>query len=248
MNELQVILHNSVEVVDSRDVARMVEREHNALLKTIRSYCDYLGEGEIAQSDFFIPSTYTSAQNKEQPCYLLTKKGCDMVANKMTGEKGVLFTAAYVTAFEKMRERLQDTSASQKIKEIDASKAALAEAKLNNSRARLASAWMKVAQTAPPEFQQVCAHYASAALAGKPVLPLPAVEEPTYSAAEVGEMLGGISANKVGRLANEHNLKTPDYGVQVWDKSPHSSKQVQSWRYNSSAVDRLREITGGNHS
>ncbi len=29
-----------------------------------------------------------------------------MVANKMTGEKGVLFTAAYVTAFEKMRSEL----------------------------------------------------------------------------------------------------------------------------------------------
>lgn len=28
-----------------------------------------------------------------------------MVANKMTGEKGILFTAAYVTAFEKMREQ-----------------------------------------------------------------------------------------------------------------------------------------------
>ena len=30
-----------------------------------------------------------------------------MVANKMTGEKGVLFTAAYVSAFEKMWEHIQ---------------------------------------------------------------------------------------------------------------------------------------------
>lgn len=29
-----------------------------------------------------------------------------MVANKMTGEKGILFTAAYVTAFEAMREHI----------------------------------------------------------------------------------------------------------------------------------------------
>ena len=39
-------------------------------LKTIRSYCEYLGEGEIAQSDFFIPSNYINAQNKEMPSYL----------------------------------------------------------------------------------------------------------------------------------------------------------------------------------
>lgn len=106
MNELRVQDFHGNQVIDSRDVAEMVEREHNALLKTIRSYCDYLGEGEIAQSDFFIPSSYINAQNKEMPSFLITKKGCDMIANKMTGKKGVLFTAAYVSAFEEMRQTL----------------------------------------------------------------------------------------------------------------------------------------------
>lgn len=106
MNGLKVQDFHGKQVIDSRDVAEMVEREHNALLKTIRSYCEYLGEGEIAQSDFFIPSNYINAQNKEMPSYLITKKGCDMIANKMTGKKGVLFTAAYVTAFEEMRQAL----------------------------------------------------------------------------------------------------------------------------------------------
>ena len=108
MNELQVFLHGNTEVVDSREVARMVDRPHNDLMKSIRSYCEYLGQGDFSQSDFFIPHTYINSQNKEQPCYLLTKKGCDMVANKMTGEKGVLFTAAYITAFERMRECIQE--------------------------------------------------------------------------------------------------------------------------------------------
>ncbi len=62
--------------------------------------------GNFSLSDFFIPSTYTDNKGEQRPCYLLTKKGCDMVANKLTGEKGVLFTAAYVTAFEKMRREL----------------------------------------------------------------------------------------------------------------------------------------------
>lgn len=106
MNSLKAQDFHGKQVIDSRDVAQMVEREHNALLKTIRSYCEYLGEGEIAQSDFFIPSSYINAQNKEMPSYLITKKGCDMIANKMTGKKGVLFTAAYVTAFEEMRQAL----------------------------------------------------------------------------------------------------------------------------------------------
>ncbi len=122
-------------------------------------------------------------------------------------------------------------------------KSALAEAKLNNSRARLASVWLKLAQINPvPEYQQICASYASAALAGRDVLPLPEVREKTYTAAEVGQMLGGVSANMVGRLANQHSLKAPGYGIQVWDKSPHSAKQVPVWRYNDRAVEKLKEI------
>lgn len=121
-----------------------------------------------------------------------------------------------------------------------------AEAKLNNSRARVASAWLKIASVNPvPEYKQICAHYASAVLAGREVLPLPVTPGSTYTAAEVGAMLGGLSANKVGRIANAHQLKTPEYGVEVWDKSPNSPKQVSTWRYNDRAVDRFREILGG---
>ena len=109
MNELKVQDYHGLQVVDSRDVAAMVEREHNALLKTIRSYCEYLGEGEIAHTDFFIESTYSDKQGRSKPNYLITKKGCDMIANKMTGKKGVLFTAAYVTAFDMMQKALAQT-------------------------------------------------------------------------------------------------------------------------------------------
>lgn len=126
-------------------------------------------------------------------------------------------------------------------------KAALAEAKAKNARARVASIWLKLAKENPvPEYKAICAHYASAELTGgAAVLPLPEVIERTYTAAEVGEMLGGVSANMVGRMANQNGLKTSEYGKEVWDKSPHSSKQVPTWRYNDKAVARLRELFGG---
>ena len=104
MNELSIIHKNGVDVIDSREVAAMVEKPHSDLMKSIRNYADTLNAGDFSSVDFFIPHTYTDSKGEQRPCYLLTKKGCDMVANKMTGEKGVLFTAAYVTAFEKMRE------------------------------------------------------------------------------------------------------------------------------------------------
>lgn len=243
MNELQVIRHGNVEVVESREVARMVERNHKDLLRDIRGYVDVMeksNERKIAPVDFFIPSTYQDSKGETRPCYLLTKKGCDMVANKMTGEKGVLFTAAYVTAFEKMRQHIQG-------KEVpDQSNDMLNQAKLNNSRARVASIWLKMGQGTTPEYEQICKHYASAELTGgTAVLPLPEAREKTYSAAEVGKLLGGLSANMVGRVANQNGLKVPEYGLQVWDKSKSSAKQVPVWRYNDKAVSRLRELIGG---
>lgn len=106
MNELQVQDFHGKKVIDSRDVAQMVERSHYELLKSIRQYAQYLNEGEIPVVDFFIESTYQDSKGEPRPNFLITKKGCDMIANKMTGRKGVLFTAAYVSAFEEMRQVL----------------------------------------------------------------------------------------------------------------------------------------------
>ena len=63
----------------------------------------------------------------------------------------------------------------------------------------------------------------------------------TYSATQIGEQLG-ISANKVGKLANAHNLKTDDYGVWVLDKSASSNKQISNFRYYSNVVPILKSI------
>ena len=107
MNELKVLDFHGKQVIDSRDVAQMVERNHYELLKSIRQYAQYLNEGEIPVVDFFIESTYQDSKGENRPNFLITKKGCDMIANKTTGKKGVLFTAAYVTAFEEMRQALE---------------------------------------------------------------------------------------------------------------------------------------------
>lgn len=116
MNELKVFMFNGRLVTDSREVAEMVGREHKEILAMIEG--QYHSDGRIKRvgllptisesglfrsDDFFMESSYTvEGNNRTYKCYLLTKIGCDMVANKMTGEKGVLFTAAFVTRFEEM--------------------------------------------------------------------------------------------------------------------------------------------------
>ncbi|MCT6720035.1 Bro-N domain-containing protein [Acidovorax sp. K2F] len=76
-------------------------------------------------------------------------------------------------------------------------------------------------------------------VAGTEVLALPQVTEKHYQAGEVGEMLG-ITGAMVGRIANQHNLKTPQYGEYRMDKSQHSVKQVESFVYNQAGVDAIK--------
>lgn len=234
MNELRVFLHSGLDVVDSREVATLIHRPHNDLMKTIRTYCEYLGQGDFPQSDFFIPSTYINSQNKEQPCYLLTKKGCDMVANKMTGEKGVLFTAAYVTAFEAMREHILGKENAQPInQETEQAKISFQRAELLNS----------MAMGYEGTYRQVLQAYATKELTGEFILPLPKSDRPTYTAQEIGNLLG-ISANKVGHLANKNGLKTEQYGAWFVDKSPYSNKEVRSFRYYEEVIPALQRVLG----
>jgi Rha family phage regulatory protein len=107
MNELTVFNRNGQLYTDSRDVAKMIGKDHAHLMRDIDGYINALRESKIGFSEFFVSSTYkVKGNNKTYPCYLITKKGCEFVANKLTGEKGIIFTAAYVNAFHSMEDKL----------------------------------------------------------------------------------------------------------------------------------------------
>ena len=102
MNNLKITELNGKSVIGSREVAEMIEVTHANLLKKIRAYEDNLTKSKLTSLDFFIPNEYQDTKGETRKCYLLTKMGCEMVANKLTGEKGVIFTAKYVEAFNAM--------------------------------------------------------------------------------------------------------------------------------------------------
>lgn len=106
MNQLTLVSLNGKFLADSREVAEMTDKQHFHLLRDIDGYAKVLTESNYGLSEFFIESTYQDGTGRTLKRYLLTKKGCDMVANKMIGEKGILFTAAYVTKFEEMENQL----------------------------------------------------------------------------------------------------------------------------------------------
>lgn len=65
----------SVQYMDSRKVAEIVEKEHSKLLRDIERYSKELNQANFGSVDFFIKSEYTDKKGERRPCCLVTKKG-----------------------------------------------------------------------------------------------------------------------------------------------------------------------------
>ena len=108
-----------VPVIDSREVARMMGRNHAEILRYIEGSNGRVGilttlqNTKWCSTDYFIESSYRDTLGRECKCYLVTKKGCELLGNKQNGEKGTLFCLAYVERFNEMEEELKSKSVHQ---------------------------------------------------------------------------------------------------------------------------------------
>ena len=113
-----------------------------------------------------------------------------------------------------------------------------------DTRIRMSEQFLKLAEietTLSKNYRDILISKSVEALAGEQLLPLPKVTQKTYSAKEVGEMLG-VTAQRIGRIANLNNMKTDEFGEFYKDKSPYSSKEVDVFRYNDKAVGQFKKL------
>lgn len=101
---------NNIQTITTLEIAEMMEMQHYKVLEKLEGRKDGTQKGiievltahQMVASDYFILSTYRDTSGKENKCYEVTKLGCDFLANKFTGEKGILFTARYVKRFNEL--------------------------------------------------------------------------------------------------------------------------------------------------
>lgn len=114
MTKDEIGFENNTNTITTLEIAEMMELEHWQILRKLEGtknqdgstkqvgIIQILTNNKIVVSDYFIPSTYKDASGKENKCYKVTKMGCDFLANKFNGEKGIIFTAKYVKRFNEM--------------------------------------------------------------------------------------------------------------------------------------------------
>lgn len=96
-----------VKVLTSLEVAEMVGRRHDQVLRDIEKIIGHLGDDHKSVGNYFTEGTYKDSLNREKPCFLLTKKGCELYSTRMTGAKGTMFAVAYIERFNEMEQKEQ---------------------------------------------------------------------------------------------------------------------------------------------
>lgn len=109
------------QTITTLEIAEMMEMRHDRVLRKLEGQdvrgkhtegiIEILTHHNLGASDYFIPSTYKDESGKENKCYKVTKLGCDFLANKFNGEKGIVFTARYVKRFTDMEKAIKKPQA-----------------------------------------------------------------------------------------------------------------------------------------
>ena len=109
------------QTITTLEIAEMMGMRHDRVLRKLEGQdvkgkhtegiIEILTHHNLGASDYFIPSTYKDESGKENKCYKVTKLGCDFLANKFNGEKGIVFTARYVKRFTDMEKAIKKPQA-----------------------------------------------------------------------------------------------------------------------------------------
>ncbi|MCL6445040.1 MAG: ORF6N domain-containing protein [Alicyclobacillus sp.] len=241
--ELVVKEFNGQRVVTFRDVDELHQRPEGTARKRFNDNRKHFVEGE----DFFVidqPSEIrTLGLTRPQgglpeKVVLLTESGYLMLVKSFTDDLAWQVQRALVRNYFRAKEIFTNQKY---LRELEM------EARVRNARAREARLLHAMAKefssVLSPEAVQAMLSHATMVLTGERIIPLPQVDEPLFTAEEIAAELG-ISANKVGRIANKYGLKTAENGVWLLDKAKHSDKQVRSFRYNNKGRQEVIDAFG----
>lgn len=119
--DMSMTLDDGTVYLSSRSVAEWVEKRHGHLVRDIENYISALGNDEqnpklgygltMQVEDYFREDTYQAEDGgRAYKLYWVSRKGCELIANKMTGQKGIKFTAHYIEYFHAMEQAINESA------------------------------------------------------------------------------------------------------------------------------------------
>lgn len=238
-------MKNQIQVIDQRTVLEQDFKMYGTfeeplfMAKDVAEWIEY-DSGKVGQmletiddNEKLTTTIYRSGQNRKM--WFLTEDGLYEVL--MQSRKPI--AKQFKSEVKKILKSLR--TGKTKLVGMTEYQQMVAKTRVENTRIRKAQILERLANQYDGTYKQVLHAHATKELTGEYLLPLPKLEAKTYSATEIGDILG-ITANKVGTLTNRHSLKTDQYGAWFNDKAKGHSKEVQSFRYYESIIPAMRNI------
>ena len=230
MKELQLL--ETKRTMTSLEIAEITGKEHYNILADIRDEIKKLGEERAAL--IFQGGEYKDKNNQNRPMFIANIQGILQLGARYSAD--VRYKLIEKVTKKETVESKENTFKNDLI-DIEKDKIRLEKSRILKELSQ---------SITNDKYKQTLQIYSVNALYDEPILALPEVNRKSYSANELSQFIMNehgikISGNRIGRLANEHNLKTDEYGYWALDKSRHSNKQVESFRYYDNVIDEIKK-------
>ena len=221
-----------------RKEVKEVNRLINSNINRFKFGIDLLDLKQVISNHLFSEYGFTKAQwGNANNIYLLSERGYAKLLKILEDDKAWEIYDELVDNYFNMREAINtDSTIGLKDKRL-----AIME---ENAKTKQAQLLFKVATGTASNSarERIFAHIATE-LTGEKFIP--EIQEKEFSAKEVGDELG-ITANKVGRIANILDLKAEQpgqnqFGRWAMSKSQYSNKEVAQWLYYQAGVDEINK-------
>ena len=224
MKELQLL--ETKGTMTSLEIAEITGKEHYNILADIRDEIKKLGEERAAL--IFQGGEYKDKNNQNRPMFIANIQGVLQLGARYSADVRYKLIEK-VTKKETVK--IKGNIFESNLIDIEKDKIRLEKSKILKELSQNIS---------NDKYKQTLEIYSANALYDEPILELPAIEKKSYTATEIGKKLG-ITSMKVGSIAKKQNLKTDEYGYWALDKSRHSNKQVESFRYYDNIIEEIRK-------
>lgn len=222
---MQNLIVNNTLTMSSREISQLTGKEHKNVKRDIEKMLSELKEDALT-----FERIYTDTMNRKQSEYLLDKDHTECLLAGYSAELRMRVIKRWHELEKVINNQIkQDNTGLPQFRKARAIRLQVDTADMIFDR---------LPNLGEQSRQTILASLINP-IAGTNVIPLPILEQKLYKAGDVGEMLG-ISANKVGRIANELGLKTDEYGTYVLDEAKYSDKQVQNFMYNSRGIEAIK--------
>ena len=222
-----------------RKEVKEVNRLINSNINRFKFGIDLLDLKQVISNHLFSEYGFTKAQwGNANNIYLLSERGYAKLLKILEDDKAWEIYDELVDNYFNMIEAINtDSTIGLKDKRL-----AIME---ENAKTKQAQLLFKVATGTVSDSarERIFAHIATE-LTGEKFIP--EIQKKEFSAKEVGDELG-ITANKVGRIANILNLKAEQpgenqFGRWAMSKSKYSNKEVAQWLYYQAGVNKIAEF------